>query len=53
MLYCVTHYSNYVSHFLNSVHWNSISDEGKAALEMMKDEINSKRGLFDRLVLLI
>ena len=44
MLNCVTHYSNYVSPFVNSVRWNSISDEGRAALEMMVDEMNSKQG---------
>ena len=33
-----------LSFFVNSVRWNSISDEGRAALEMMEDEINSKRG---------
>ena len=40
----MTLYFNYVSFFVNSVRWNSISDEGIAALKMMKDVMNSKRG---------
>ena len=40
----MTLHSNYESFFVNSVWGNSLSDEGIAALEMMKDEMNSKRG---------
>ena len=40
----MTLYFNYVSFFVNSVYGDSISDEGRAALEMMEDEMNSKRG---------
>ena len=40
----MTLYTNYVSFFVNSVHLNLISDEVRAMLEMMKDEMNSKRG---------
>ena len=40
----MTLYFNYVSFFVNSVKGNSLSDEGRATLEMMEDEMNSKRG---------
>ena len=40
----MTLYSNYVSFFVNSVYGNSLYVEGIVALEMMKDEMNSKRG---------
>ena len=33
----------HVLFFVNSVSWNSISDEGEGALLKMKQEINSKR----------